>query len=70
MLTKLLCLGGVEANLGYTIWIPTLDKPSLLKRDLQPNFIIKHVTDLLSILNEDLDVSEFEDSSSNASDGS
>ncbi|KAF3428298.1 hypothetical protein E2986_05322 [Frieseomelitta varia] len=63
-------LGGIKANLGYTIWIPTLDKPSLLKRDLQPNFIIKHVTDLLSILNEGLDVSEFEDSSSNASDGS
>lgn len=69
MLIKLLCLGGIEANLGCTIWVPTLDKPSL-KRGPQPNFIIQHVTDLLSILNGGLDISEFEDSSSNGSDGS
>lgn len=63
-------LGGIEAGLGSTIWIPTVDKPFLLREDPQPDFTIRHVTDLLSILNRGPDAPELEDSSSNASDGS
>ena len=63
-------LGGIEADLGGTVWIPTVDKPRLLKEDPQPDFTIRHVTDLLSILNRRPDAPELEDSSSNASDGS
>lgn len=63
-------LGGIEAGLGSTIWIPTVDKPFLLREDPQPDFTIRHVTDLLSIVNRGPDAPELEDSSSNASDGS
>ncbi|XP_017788634.1 PREDICTED: N-acylneuraminate-9-phosphatase [Habropoda laboriosa] len=63
-------LGGIEAGLGGTIWIPTLDKSLLLREVPQPDFTIRHITDLSSILNRGPDAPELEDSSSNASDGS
>ncbi|CAL7951204.1 unnamed protein product [Xylocopa violacea] len=62
--------GGIEAGLKGTIWIPISDKPPLLREDLQPDFTINHITDLLSILNRGPNAPELEDSSSNASDGS
>lgn len=63
-------LGGIEAGLKGTIWIPTVDKSRLLKEDPQPDFTVRHVTDVLAILNRGPDAPELEDSSSNASDGS
>ncbi|XP_054010615.1 N-acylneuraminate-9-phosphatase [Hylaeus anthracinus] len=63
-------LGGIEAGLGGTVWIPISDKPHLLEEDPQPDFTISHITDILNILNRGPDAPELEDSSSNASDGS
>lgn len=63
-------LGGIEAGLRGTIWIPTVDKSRLLREDPQPDFTVRHVTDVLTILNRGPDAPELEDSSSNASDGS
>ncbi|XP_066595369.1 N-acylneuraminate-9-phosphatase-like [Prorops nasuta] len=63
-------LGGIKAGLEGTVWIPTADKPRLSRDDPKPSFTIKHVTDLVNILNRGPCAPELEDSSSNASDGS
>lgn len=63
-------LGGIEADLGGTVWIPTVDKPRVTGDDPQPDFTIKFITDLYGILNRGPGGPEVEDTSSNASDGS
>ncbi|XP_076166278.1 N-acylneuraminate-9-phosphatase [Ptiloglossa arizonensis] len=63
-------LGGIEAGLGGTVWIPISDKLHLSQEDPQPDFTISHVTDILNILNRGPGAPELEDCSSNASDGS
>ncbi|XP_025163238.1 N-acylneuraminate-9-phosphatase isoform X1 [Harpegnathos saltator] len=63
-------LGGIEAGLCGTVWIPTADKPRLLGGDPKPNFTIRHVTELMRILDRGPKAPELEDCSSNASDGS
>ncbi|XP_015610143.1 N-acylneuraminate-9-phosphatase [Cephus cinctus] len=63
-------IGGIEAGLAGTVWIPTVEKPRLSADDPKPNFTIIHITDLLNILNRGPGAPELEDSSSNASDGS
>lgn len=63
-------LGGVESGLGGTVWVPISDKTRLSADDPKPDYTIKRVTDLISILNRRPGAPELEDSSSNASDGS
>ncbi|KAL6425556.1 hypothetical protein ACFW04_009599 [Cataglyphis niger] len=63
-------LGGIEARLRGTVWIPIADKPRLSGDDPKPDFTIRHVTELVRILNRSPNAPELEDSSSNASDGS
>ncbi|XP_034936436.1 N-acylneuraminate-9-phosphatase [Chelonus insularis] len=63
-------LGGIEAGLSGTVWIPLSDKTRLSADEPKPNYTIKRVTDLLGILNRRPGAPELEDSSSNASDGS
>ncbi|XP_012285421.1 N-acylneuraminate-9-phosphatase [Orussus abietinus] len=63
-------LGGIEVGLAGTVWIPTSDKTRLSSDDPKPDFTVKHVTELLTILNRSPGAPELEDSSSNASDGS
>ncbi|KAK0088907.1 hypothetical protein PV325_010228 [Microctonus aethiopoides] len=63
-------LGGLQAGLGGTVWIPISDKTRLSIDDPKPDYTIKRVTDLLPILNRRPGAPELEDSSSNASDGS
>ncbi|XP_020295713.1 N-acylneuraminate-9-phosphatase [Pseudomyrmex gracilis] len=63
-------LGGIEAGLCGTVWIPTADKFRLLRDGPKPDFIIKHVTELMNILNRSPNAPELEDCSSNGSDGS
>lgn len=63
-------LGGMEAGLAGTVWIPTADKPRLSADDPKPDFTIRYITDLLNILSRGPGAPELEDSSSNASDGS
>lgn len=63
-------IGGIEAGLGATVWMPTVDKPHLSVEDPQPDFTIRHLVDLSNILNRKPGAPELEDTSSNASDGS
>ncbi|XP_043273420.1 N-acylneuraminate-9-phosphatase [Venturia canescens] len=63
-------LGGIEADLGGTVWIPISDKTRLTAEDPKPDYTIKRITDLLVILKRVPGAPELEDSSSNASDGS
>lgn len=63
-------LGGIQAGLCGTVWIPITDKPHLLGNDPKPDFIIKHITELTRILDRGPNAPELEDCSSNASDGS
>uniref|UniRef100_A0ABD2X1C2 N-acylneuraminate-9-phosphatase n=1 Tax=Trichogramma kaykai TaxID=54128 RepID=A0ABD2X1C2_9HYME len=60
--------GGIEAGLAGTVWIPLGDS-RLTADDPKPNYTIKQVTDLVRLLNKGPDAHEYEDSSSNASDG-
>lgn len=63
--------GGIEAGLRGTVWIPIADKPSRLSGDdPKPDFTIRHITDLMRILDRGPNAPELEDCSSNASDGS
>ncbi|XP_011310128.1 N-acylneuraminate-9-phosphatase [Fopius arisanus] len=62
--------GGIESGLAGTVWIPLTDKTRPSVDDPKPDYTIKHVTDLMGILNKRPDAPELEDSSSNASDGS
>ncbi|KAL0110579.1 hypothetical protein PUN28_013873 [Cardiocondyla obscurior] len=63
-------LGGIEAGFYGTVWIPTSDKPRLAEDDPKPDFTIRHVTELLRILERGPNAPELEDCSSNGSDGS
>ncbi|XP_014206468.1 N-acylneuraminate-9-phosphatase [Copidosoma floridanum] len=62
-------IGGIAAGFAGTVWIPFGDSRLLEKDGPKPNYTIKKVTDLLKILNYGPDAHEYEDSSSNASDG-
>ncbi|XP_028982310.1 neurochondrin homolog [Diachasma alloeum] len=62
--------GGIESGLAGTVWIPLSDKTRPSPDDPKPDYTIKHITDLMAILNKRPGAPELEDSSSNASDGS
>jgi hypothetical protein len=61
-------LGGIEAGFAGTVWVPFGDN-CLVTNGPKPNHTIKQVTDLVKVLNRGPDAHEYEDSSSNASDG-
>ena len=63
-------IGGIEAGLYGTVWIPTMDKPRLSVDDPKPDFTIRYITELLRILERSPNAPELEDCSSNGSDGS
>lgn len=77
-------LGGIEANLGGTVWIP-LTADDLTQNEFNPDYVLDNVTELLSLLpttskipsfehgNEKNDCTlplDYDDCSSNSSDGS
>lgn len=43
-------LGGIEAKLGYTIWVPLNDPYLLKEKDPCPDFTLDSVTDLINLL--------------------
>ena len=61
-------LGGIEAGFAGTVWIPFGDN-KLVNGGPRPNYTIKQVTELTKVLNNGPDAHEYEDCSSNASDG-
>ncbi|XP_044013307.1 N-acylneuraminate-9-phosphatase isoform X1 [Aphidius gifuensis] len=63
-------LGGIEAGLAGTVWLPISDKTRLTPDDPKPGYTIKRITDLMTFLKRRPDGPELEDSCSNASDGS
>lgn len=77
-------LGGIEANLGGTVWIP-LAADILPHKEFNPDYVLKNVTELLALLpnnpkvpacryNEKKNKSnvslDYDDCNSNSSDGS
>ncbi|KAJ8673534.1 hypothetical protein QAD02_004796 [Eretmocerus hayati] len=61
-------LGGIEAGFAGTVWIPLGDN-RLVASGPKPKYTIRQVTDLVKVLKKGPDAHEYEDSSSNASDG-
>ncbi|XP_063905215.1 N-acylneuraminate-9-phosphatase [Zophobas morio] len=73
-------LGGLEANLGGTVWVP-LSSIEMGEEDPRPDYVLKNVIDLPSLLPKNPKVPRFrsklrvsmpdlDDSNSNGSDGS